>query len=294
MPPRVSVIIPTYNCVSLVGKAIDSVLGQTFKDFEIIVIDDGSTDDTRSRVASYLAKEAEKIRYEYHKHTGASFSRNAGISLATGEYIALLDADDEFDEHMLCSCVEALERENADWCATDLVRIENGKSEVRLSNPPEGDLLTEILRKDFIVMPPFFRREALIEIGSYDVSLSARIDWDIRIRMFREHKSFVYINKPLYTYKIRKESIAKGNLPEFNRSTFVLLTKHHRHFAVSRGKEFAVIYAYHMKELGKRYLFDEKNIIRGLRCLTESMLFDFTPRRYFASARRWALKRLSS
>ena len=88
--PRVSVVIPTYNCAKFLGRTIDSALRQTYRDFEIIVVDDGSTDGTQALVAAY----EESVRYVYQTNQGASAARNAALSRASGEFIAYLDADD--------------------------------------------------------------------------------------------------------------------------------------------------------------------------------------------------------
>jgi len=90
--PKISVIIPTYNCAQYIGDAIKSVLDQSFKDYEIIIVDDGSTDDTKEMLNSFIADNI--IQYIYQKNEGQSVARNNGILAARGEYIAFLDADD--------------------------------------------------------------------------------------------------------------------------------------------------------------------------------------------------------
>jgi len=102
---KVSVIIPTYNRAQLLQKAIESVLGQSFKDFEIIVIDDGSTDNTRDLVTNCQPA----VRYFYQENRGFSASRNRGVQLANGEYIAFLDSDDTLLEYALKREVEVLD-----------------------------------------------------------------------------------------------------------------------------------------------------------------------------------------
>ena len=92
--PIVSVIIPAYNVEKYIRNAIDSVLGQTYKDIEIIVVDDGSTDGTKKSLEPYIKDN--KIIYLYQNNRGLSGARNSGIKTAKGEYIALLDADDLF------------------------------------------------------------------------------------------------------------------------------------------------------------------------------------------------------
>ena len=92
--PLISVIIPTYTREKFVTKAIDSVLKQSFRDYEIIVIDDGSTDNTREILKAY----ANKIKYIYQENSGVSSARNVGIQAARGLWISFLDSDDEWNE----------------------------------------------------------------------------------------------------------------------------------------------------------------------------------------------------
>lgn len=105
MSIKVSVIIPTYNRAEFISDAIESVLNQTFEDYEIIIVDDGSTDNTKQIVQSYTSK----VKYYYQEQSGVSSARNYGIKAATGEYIAFLDSDDQFLPQKLEKQVEVLE-----------------------------------------------------------------------------------------------------------------------------------------------------------------------------------------
>lgn len=103
--PRVSVLIPTYNRADLIGVAVDSVLAQTFQDFEIIVVDDGSTDGTREALAGYGAR----VQYIRIDHAGPAPARNAGFRAARGEYVCILDSDDLYYPHKLALQVAHLD-----------------------------------------------------------------------------------------------------------------------------------------------------------------------------------------
>lgn len=96
--PLFSVVIPTYNRANLVTRAIRSVLGQSFRDFELTIVDDGSTDDTRDRV---LAMDDSRLHYHFQENRGRSTARNAGTEHASGVYVAFLDSDDEACENWL-------------------------------------------------------------------------------------------------------------------------------------------------------------------------------------------------
>ena len=101
--PLVSVIIPVYNSAKYIQKAIDSVLDQTYSNYEIIVVDDGSTDETRQKLQSYQ----NKIRYVFQENQGSATARNTGIKLAKGDLVAFLDSDDFW------SMPEKLDRQGA-------------------------------------------------------------------------------------------------------------------------------------------------------------------------------------
>ncbi len=106
--PKVSVIIPTYNRARYITRAIDSVLAQTYKDWELIIVDDGSTDNTRDVVEPYLKDK--RIRYVWQENRGVSAARNKGLDLAQGEYIAFLDSDDFYLPEKLMHSIEILDK----------------------------------------------------------------------------------------------------------------------------------------------------------------------------------------
>src|SRR5437870_2550752 len=106
MPPTVSVIIPTFNRSSHIINAIESVSQQTYTDYELVVVDDGSTDDTRERLRPYCGR----IRYVYQQNRGASAAQNKGVALATGKWVSILGDDDEWLPTKLECQFEALAR----------------------------------------------------------------------------------------------------------------------------------------------------------------------------------------
>lgn len=116
MTPTVSIILPTYNRASFLAQAFESIRSQSANDWELIVVDDGSTDDTRELVERFRATAAHPVRYIHQENRGAYRARNTGLDAATGQYLAFFDSDDVWLPHHLADCVAALERNpDVDW-----------------------------------------------------------------------------------------------------------------------------------------------------------------------------------
>ena len=120
---KVSVIIPAFNCEKYISEAIDSVLNQTCQNFEIIVIDDGSKDNTGVIVREYLNKYPNKIKDFHQENKGPAAARNLGIRNAKCEYIAFLDADDLWGKEKLEKSINFLEKNNFDWICTSWFKL---------------------------------------------------------------------------------------------------------------------------------------------------------------------------
>lgn len=131
--PLVSVYIPTYNREETITNTIESVKSQTFQDWELIIVDDGSTDDTRKTVLEATKGFDQPVRYVYHENRGLFYSRNVGANHATGKYVAPLDSDDVWEPHHLSDCLEVLkEDESIDWVYGALRRVDSKTGEIVL------------------------------------------------------------------------------------------------------------------------------------------------------------------
>lgn len=198
--PKVSVIIPTYNRAHLVGRAIQSVLAQTFRDFQLIVIDDGSTDNTPEVVSSIRDERVRYIRHE--KNGGASAARNSGIRAASGAYIAFQDSDDEWMTDKLEKQMKAFENVASDVGVvyTGFWKIEGDKKTYipsRKIEPKDGNLHSLLLRSNFIGGPVvLMKRECFDKAGMFDEELPMLNDWELWIRVSKYYQ-FKYLNEPL-------------------------------------------------------------------------------------------------
>ena len=167
--PIVSVIIPTYNRAEVIERALDSVLAQTYQDYEIIVIDDASTDQTCAVVEAYDDPRIRLIRS--HANGGAGAARNAGIVQAQGEYIAFLDSDDEWLAQKLAKQVSLMERLSEEWalCHTGVVVSKaNGNSiESCRDERLAGDAYRRFIAGKFPYATPtmLIRRTSLFSVG---------------------------------------------------------------------------------------------------------------------------------
>jgi glycosyltransferase involved in cell wall biosynthesis len=181
--PRVSVIIPTYNRAGIIAEAVDSVLAQDYKDFELIVVDDGSTDNTSEVMARY----GDDVRVLFQENKGVSAARNRGITEASGKLIAFLDSDDLWLPQKLSTQVEFFsQRPDALICQTEEVWLRNG---IRI-NPkhrhkkPSG-MIFEPSLKLCLVSPSavMIRRDLLDRTGGFDETLPACEDYDLWLRI---------------------------------------------------------------------------------------------------------------
>jgi glycosyltransferase involved in cell wall biosynthesis len=215
--PQISVIIPSHNRERYVVKAIDSVLNQTFRDYEIIVIDDGSTDGTQKALEVY----SNKISYIYQENSGVSSARNTGVKLATGEWLAFLDSDDEWRVDYLSTQINrASEIPGLCMQTTNSLFIAlNGKTR---SYFDINGSLTEFNGKDYLFLKePFLfvvkhgpwpfcstiiHRDAVAKAGLFDTSLKISEDFDLMARVAL-HGSFGMIRENLVDIYRREESI---------------------------------------------------------------------------------------
>jgi len=181
--PTVSVIIPTYNRAHLVGRAIRSVLNQTYQDFEIIVVDDGSTDNTEEVVKSFNDPRIRYIRHE--KNRGGSAARNTGIRVARGEYIAFLDSDDEWLPMHISRKLAVMEGKRADGLISAFYVEHRGKWEKQHCRPKPRNmsLIEYILTRmgDARTSAMFFRKAALMQV-MFDEAQHKHQDWDLAAR----------------------------------------------------------------------------------------------------------------
>src|SRR5262245_59872905 len=197
--PAVSVIIPTFNRSRWLPEAVDSVLRQIFADFELVVVDDGSTDDTADVIAAMTDR---RIRYLRRPHRGISSALNAGIREARGRFVARLDSDDLWTPDLLATLVPILEQEPAVAAAYGKGQAIDRDGRVLASvhgGPgrfPDDTLRSLVFDDCTCHIALVARRASLEEAGLYDERLAANEDWGMWLRVARRHP-FVFVDRIL-------------------------------------------------------------------------------------------------
>jgi glycosyltransferase involved in cell wall biosynthesis len=207
--PGVSVIMPTCNRAALVTRAIRSVLSQSFEDLELIIVDDGSTDNTGSVVGQI---DDPRIRYFRHsERQGGSQARNTGIMNSAGGYVAFIDDDDAWHPKKLALQVDAIRETGADLIYTGCNYVDASTGNIIKKRIPtdKGDLHAKLLMANCVgpTSTTIMTREILDKIGLFDPSLPSCQDWDLWIRISRAGQIH-YIREALATIHVHPDRIS--------------------------------------------------------------------------------------
>lgn len=224
---KVSVIIPSYNSGHYLKEALDSALAQTFMDYEVVVVNDGSTDSTEAVIRDYEQRYPEKIRYIYQNNKGLAAARNTAIQHVTGEYLALLDADDRWLPERLAETVAAMDADQK--LGIVHANITRFASNGNILDTPQRDTryLTGMifehifLRRAHLSCPTvLIRRRCIDKVGLFDENLSylGCEDRELWLRIAQRY-AVHYIDKVLALYRIsptsmshNQENMLKGRL----------------------------------------------------------------------------------
>lgn len=233
---KVSVVIPAYNKADLTVRTIESVLGQTYGNIEVIVVDDGSTDDTKNKLQLF----GNRIHYIYKQNGGASSARNVGIKQATGEYIALIDCDDIFYPEKIAKSIEYLEKKPDYGFMHTGAHFINGDddviSEYGISDyPTSGWIASRLILYNFICNSTVvIRKECFKEVGYFDENIFIPADWDMWLRLSEKYKA-AYIDDKLTGYRLTDSYTASNMETGINEAIYVLNKVFSRNNHISSG-----------------------------------------------------------
>ena len=219
----VSIIIPTYNRANTLVRCIKSLLNQTYSDFEIIIVDDRSTDNSEAIIKNICDSRIKYIKHE--KNLGANAARNTGIKYAVGEFIAFQDSDDEWVNNKLEIQLRELKNSNADIVASSFIRY-MGKRKTLLPKEKIEDNCAAIrlLRKNYISTQTVLGKAECFKNNEFDKKLPRFQDWELMIRLTRKYKIH-FINRPLANVYVQDDSITKKPLKAIE-ALKIIMNKH--------------------------------------------------------------------
>ncbi len=210
---KVSVVIPVYNAEKYIVRAVESVLAQSYKKTEIIIIDDGSSDNSKKALTPYI--NSKTLSYFYQENKGAAAARNQGIRKAKGVYVALLDQDDEWASSKLDKQIKLLE-ENLEvglvTCGSVVIEP-CGKKQIRfpLVFPERNKMIKALTLKNVVggCSVVVVKKECFDKVGYFDETLKVCDDWDLWFRI-AENFLIATVNEPLIKYYVLPDSLSSS------------------------------------------------------------------------------------
>ncbi|WP_052807980.1 glycosyltransferase family 2 protein [Methyloterricola oryzae] len=292
--PRISIIIPTYNRAAYLDEAIQSVLAQTCEDWELIVVDDGSTDATADVVAKYTGR----ITYKRQANAGACAARNLGLACASGEYVSFLDSDDRMLPNNLADLLAVLEQQpSVDvaygwyyWMEADGSPSYRAGPHIRGVTRPspwpganvrpsgttmEGQVLPKLLQEETMLLGTALVRRSCVEaVGGFDTSVDFNEHWDFFLSLAREGYRFACCREVVTLLRLHKgnrgqifDKMLAGRIDILDRYFNVPSLK--ADLARVRGSAYYLAYMEYA-----RVYFASDNIVAGTKCLNKAIEYN--------------------
>lgn len=257
--PLVSIILPTYNRGKSIQRSINSILDQTYEDFELIIVDDGSTDNTKEIVSIYKDSRIRYFKHEINK--GQSIARNTGINNVNQDckFIAFQDSDDIWVKNKLELQIRAFdespERVGLIFCSYKKIYLNKLQKIFPTQKiPKNGDMYYKLLESSFIGTPTtVIKKECIKKVGGFDESLTFLEDWEFFVRISKYYH-FKFINLPLlYSYE-SEEGITSSEIKAYFLEPTLVIFKKHNDAIISKKK----ILEKYLFVIGKSYFFKKE------------------------------------
>ncbi len=265
--PTVSIVIPAYNVAPYIGETLDSVFAQTFADYEVIVVNDGSPDSEDLERA--LARFIDRLNYLKQENRGASAARNAGVRAAQGEFVAFLDADDLWLPNYLDEQMKFMSERDCDLVCADAEVFSDtlhGEKTYMDSLMPDSPLTGDVsflgllsAEQSLITSGVVVRREPVFKVGLFDEALRNSQDFDLWLRLARHGTRMAYQRRTLLRYRSRDNSLS-GDEVNVHRRELRVLERVERSYDLSPAERPKVVSVIKRRravlefELGKLYL----------------------------------------
>lgn len=270
--PVVSVIIPTYNRRMVIERAINSVLNQTFQDFEILVIDDDSSDNTESTVNRINDKRI--FYYKHAKNLGPAAARNTGLKIAKGDYFAFLDSDDEWMLNKLENQMSIFKNSNPNLGLVYVKSVLHKRHKLRTHLPynwlqrNEGFIYQDLLKLNFIDTPAtMIKKEVINEVGMFDENFQCLEDYDLFLRIAKKYE-IALVNEDLLITHYSFDGVNEKNLLNHAETLLKITEKH-----IEDYREKPSIYANRLMIIADLF-FQAKDLIASEKYFVESLSLD--------------------
>ena len=226
---QISVIIPAYNATEYISMAIESVLNQNYNNFELVIINDGSTDNTEEIVFGF---KDERIRYFRQENSGLAATHNTGIRQSRGKFITKLDADDQIMPDFISRHLQEFQKHpQADLIYCDDYLIDENSKPIRIIERPEYNdqklLIRDLFRSGFPVVPfrTCIRRSVFDKIGFFDENLRIGEDYDMMRRFVKQGLNIHHLPSALYLRRMTENSLSRKSNPQKTKSHFELVKR---------------------------------------------------------------------
>lgn len=246
MNDLVSIIITTRNREDLLPRALNSVINQTYKDIEIIIIDDCSTDKTQEVIKNYQELYSNIIYIKNNIPSGANVSRNKGIKIAKGKFIAGLDDDDEFMPNRIELLLKNYDEKYAFITSLNIIQSDY---ELRYSQAPEVVTIEHMKQDNILMNQAFIEKDRLIKIGLYDINLTAYQDYDMWVRLILQYGNVKVLQ--IFTQKVYFQNNRKRITNDMNKrfkGYFSFYKKHKKLFSKTEKKNFLSVFYFIRKK----------------------------------------------
>jgi len=235
-PSLISVIMPAFNTEKYVGLSIESVLRQTYTNFELIIIDDASTDETWKIIQEFAAKDTRIKPYHNEYNKGYIQCHNFAFDLAKGAYIAKMDSDDYCDKERFQKQVLLIEKTGADICSTNLIYVDSAGAEIT-KRSYDIENFENIMKVESPISDPsvLMRKEVLDKYGYYDERFEGIVSYDLWLRLWKNKCVFVLCEDFIYYYRQHGTSIKSRKTKKTIRNSIRIKLHAMKSYGISFG-----------------------------------------------------------
>ncbi|ULC60565.1 glycosyltransferase family 2 protein [Flaviramulus sp. BrNp1-15] len=260
----VSIVVPCFNHAHFLNEALQSVLNQTYKNWECIIVNDGSPDNTEEVAINWCEKD-NRFKYLYKDNGGLSSARNAGIKISTGKYILALDADDILHKDYILKTLKILQQ-NPDLAIVSSYRkfFVGNISNVTKTYEASGNTYRDLMFENVLMPSSIYRKACWVEVGGYDESMTKGFeDWEFWISILKRGWKYKFVEEYLFYYRKSKNSMLIDTLKNHRITNMEYVFEKHneiylKHFRNTKAYLFFLINFYRNSEIKTKISLEYK------------------------------------